>query len=164
VSRRTATATAAVIALAALTPAAAYAQGTDVGGTVPSYMALSLDEPDGFATFPAGPGEHELRIRARVTSSDGGVRLSVADGDATSGSRLGRLSGGTPLDAPLEARVGAAAFQPLNTAIDPLLAVFREPVANERATIELRQRIGAGERPRGTYAKTLLITLSSNAP
>ena len=129
-SLRAATAaTAAAIALAALTPAAAAAHGTDVGGTVPSYMALALDEPDGFATFPAGPGEHELRIRARVTSSDGGVRLSVADGDATSGSRLGRLSGGTPLDAPLEARVGAAAFQPLNTAIDPLLDLYTKSKA-----------------------------------
>ena len=45
-----------------------------------------------------------------------------------------------------------------------MLAEFRGPVANERATIRLRQRIGAGERPRGTYAKTLLITLSANAP
>lgn len=154
----------AAVAALLLAPAAANAQGTDVGGTVPSYLALSLDEPDGFATFPAGPGEHELRIRARVTATDGGARLSVADGDVTSGSRLGRLAGGSALDAPLEARVGAAAFQPLDRALDPLLAVFRQPVANKLATIELRQRIGAGERPRGTYAKTLLITLSSNAP
>jgi hypothetical protein len=164
VSRRAATAAATLVIALALAPAA-RAQGTDVGGTVPSYMALSLDEPDGFATFPAGPGEHELRIRARVTSSDGGARLSVADGDVASGSRLGRMAGGGgALDAPLEARVGSTAFQPLDAAIDPILAVFRQAVANEPATIVLRQRIGAGERPRGTYAKTLLITLSSNAP
>lgn len=149
------------LALLLAAPAAAGAQGTDVGGTVPSYMALSLDAPEGFARFPAGPGEHALRVRARVTSSDRGVRLSVADGDETSGARLGHM--GT-LGAPLEARVGAAAFQPLDAAIDPLLAVFREPVANQAATIELRQRIGAGERPSGTYDKTILITLSSNAP
>jgi hypothetical protein len=31
-------------------------------------------------------------------------------------------------------------------------------------TIRLRQRIDSGERPRGTYEKTLLITLSSTAP
>jgi hypothetical protein len=128
-------------------------------------MALSLDAPDGFATFPAGPGEHTLRVRARVTSSDGGVRLGVADGDVASGGRRGRMAaGGAVLDAPLEARVGPAAFQPLDAAIDPLLAVFRRPVANAATTIELRQRIGAAERPRGSYAKTLLITLSSNAP
>ena len=44
--------------------------GTNVGGTVPSYLALSLDEPSGFATFPAGPGAYELEVRARVTASD----------------------------------------------------------------------------------------------
>jgi hypothetical protein len=37
-------------------------------------------------------------------------------------------------------------------------------VANAAATIRLRQRIASGERPRGTYAKTLLITLTSDAP
>jgi hypothetical protein len=37
-------------------------------------------------------------------------------------------------------------------------------VSNERVTIRLRQRIDSGERPRGTYEKTLLITLSSTAP
>ena len=68
------------------------------------------------------------------------------------------------LHEPLEARVGSAAFQPLDATIDPLLAEFRRPVANERATIRLRQRIEAGERPRGTFTKTLLITLSADAP
>ena len=41
-----------------------------IGGVVPSYLSLSLDEPSGFATFPAGPGSYELQIRARVTASD----------------------------------------------------------------------------------------------
>jgi hypothetical protein len=91
--------------------------------------------------------------------------VSVVDGDVAAGSRLGRLgSGASALEEPLEARVGSAAFQPLDATIDPLLAEFRRPLARERVTIRLRQRIDAGERPRGTYAKTLLITLSSKAP
>jgi hypothetical protein len=151
----------AIALVLALAPATAHAQGTDVGGTVPSYMALALDAPEGFATFPAGPGEHVLRVRARVTSTDRNVQLSVADGDVAGGARLGRMGS---LDAPLEARIGAAAFQPLDAAFDPLLTLFREPVANKAATIELRQRIGAAERPSGTYDKTILITLSPNAP
>jgi hypothetical protein len=154
-------ATLAMLALLLGAPAAAQAQGTDVGGTVPSYMALSLDAPEGFAEFPAGRGEHVLRLRARVTTTDRNVRLSVADGDVASGARLGRMGS---LDAPLEARAGATAFQPLDAAFDPLLALYREPVANKAATIELRQRIGAGEQPNGPYDKTLLITLSPNAP
>ena len=68
-------------------------------------------------------------------------------------------SSASVLDEPLEARVGSDPFQPLDAEIDPILAEFG-PVANERVTIRLRQRIDAGERPRGTYEKTLLITLS----
>jgi hypothetical protein len=151
---------AAGLLLLAAAPAAAQ---TEVGGTVPSMLSLELDDPSGFASFPAGPGEHELTVRARITSTANRAFVSVADGDVASGRRLGRMaSGASVLDEPLEARVSDA-FQPLNVAIDPILAELG-PVSNERVTIRLRQRIGAGERPRGTYSKTLLITLSSNAP
>jgi hypothetical protein len=143
-------------------PAAAQ---TDVGGNVPSQLQLSLDEPHGFATFPAGPGEHELAIRIRATSTTTRAMVSVVDGDLTSGRRLGHLaSRASVLKEPLEARVGSTAFQPLDATIDPLLAEFQRPLANERVTIRLRQRIRDGERPRGTYTKTLLITLSANGP
>jgi hypothetical protein len=145
--------------------AAPAAAQVDIGGSVPSMLQLTIDEPDGFASFPAGPGEHELAIRTRVTSTANRATLSAVDGDVTSGRRLGHLAGsGSVLDQPLEARVGSDPFQPLDVSLDPVLAEFRSPVANERATIRLRQRIEAGERPRGTYAKTLLITLSSTAP
>jgi hypothetical protein len=148
--------------LLAAAPAAAQ---TDVGGTVPSMLELAIDDPSGFATFPAGPGEHELVIPARITSTASRALVTVADGDLTSGRRLGHLaSSASVLDQPLEARVGSDPFQPLDSTIDPLLAEFGRPVSNERTTIRLRQRIEAGERPRGTYTKTLLITLSSTAP
>ena len=147
--------------LLAAAPAAAQ---TEVGGTVPSMISLELDDPSGFASFPAGPGEHDLLVRARITSTGNRAYLRVADGDVVSGRRLGRMaSSASVLDEPLEARVGSDPFQPLNTAIDPILAEFG-PVSRERVTIRLRQRIDAGERPRGTYTKNLLITLSSNAP
>jgi hypothetical protein len=155
-------AAAAACCLIAAAPAAAQ---TDVGGTVPSMLQLSIDEPSGFATFPAGPGEHELAIRTRVTTTANRALLSVVDGDLVSGQRLGHLaSSGSVLDQPLEARVGSEAFLPLDETIDPLLAEFSRPVSNDRTTIRLRQRIAAGERPRGTYTKTLFITLSSTAP
>ena len=152
---------AAGILLLAAAPAAAQ---TDVGGSVPSMLELRLDDPSGFDSFPAGPGEHELAIHARITSTGNRAFVRVADGDVASGNRLGRMaSNASVLDEPLEARVGSDPFQPLNTEIDPILAEFG-PVSSERVTIRLRQRIGAGERPRGTYTKTLLVTLSSNAP
>jgi hypothetical protein len=147
--------------LLAAAPAAAQ---TDVGGTVPSMLELSIDDPSGFATFPAGPGEHELVIPTRITATTNRALLSVADGDLTTGRRLGHLaSRASVLEEPLEARVGSDPFQPLDASIDPVLAEFG-PVARERVRIRLRQRIDAGERPRGTYTKTLLITLSSTAP
>jgi hypothetical protein len=159
------TASLAAVAAGCLLAAAPAAAQTDVGGTVPSMLDLSLDEPSGFASFPAGPGEHELAIRTRVTTTTNRALLSVVDGEETSGRRLGHLaSGGSVLDQPLEARVGSEAFQPLDGTMDPLLAEFSRPVAGDRTTIRLRQRINAGERPRGTYTKTLLITLSSTAP
>jgi hypothetical protein len=153
----------AAVCLLLLAAAPAAAQ-TDVGGSVPSTLELRLDDPSGFASFPAGPGEHELVVHARVTSTTNRTRLSVADGDLASGSRLGRLaSDASVLDEPLEAHVGSDPFQPLNADIDPIMAEFG-PVSNEHVAIRLRQRINDGERPRGTYTKTLLITLSSNAP
>jgi hypothetical protein len=147
--------------LIAAAPATAQ---TEVGGTVPSMLSLELDDPSGFASFPAGPGEHELTVHARVTSTANRTLVSVADGDVASGRRLGRMASNVSLlDNPLEARVGSDPFQPLNAEIDPILAEFG-PVSNKLVTIRLRQRIDSGERPRGTYEKTLLITLSSTAP
>jgi hypothetical protein len=147
--------------LAVAAPAAAQ---TDVGGTVPSMLELSIDDPSGFSSFPAGPGEHELVIPTRITSTANRALLMVVDGDLTTGRRLGHLaSSASVLEEPLEARVGSDPFQPLDVSIDPVLAEFG-PVARERLRIRLRQRIDAGERPRGTYTKTLLITLSSTAP
>jgi hypothetical protein len=143
----------------------ARAQVTDVGGTVEGTLELGLDAPAGFERFPAGPGEHELVVRARVTSTVIGARLSVADGDTASGRRLGRLANATTrLAQPLEAAAAGSAFLPLDTAVDPVLAVFRQPLANAPVEVRLRQRIDAGERPRGQFGKTILVTLSSNAP
>ena len=66
---------------------------------------------------------------------------------STSGRRLGRMaSSASVLDEPLEARVGSDAFQPLDTDVDPILAGFG-PVANERVTIRLRQRIARRRAP-----------------
>lgn len=160
--RRLASLTAASACL--LVVAAPAAAQTDVGGVVPSMLELAIDDPQGFASFPSGPGEHELLIATRITSTANRATLSVVDGDQTSGRRLGHLaSSASVLDQPLEARVGSDPFQPLDVSLDPVLAEFG-PVARERARIRLRQRIEAGERPRGTYTKTLMITLSATAP
>jgi hypothetical protein len=131
----------AVLALAAL-PAVAQAQDTDVGGSVPSMLELSLND----VSLGRLPAQGDLTARVRVTSTTNRTALSAVDED------LGR--------SPIEARVSSSAFQPLDLSIDPLLAVFRRPVANERATIRLRRRSGA----RVPSSTTVLITVSPDGP
>src|SRR3954453_17752496 len=101
-------------AIAALTaPVAAVAQtppvdgGTNVGGVAPSFLALILTQPPkGFAAFSKAKA-YEMSFDVRATATDAPTLLSVADGDVTSGSKLGHLSVGRKrLGAPLEASVG----------------------------------------------------------
>lgn len=131
----------AALALAAM-PAVAQAQDTDVGGSVPSMLELTL----GDVSLGRLPADGDLTTRVRVTSTTNRTALSAVDED------LGR--------SPIEARIGSTAFQPLDLSIDPLLAVFRRPVANERATIRLRRRPGA----RVPSRTTVLITVSPDGP
>jgi hypothetical protein len=131
----------AALALAAM-PAVAQAQDTDVGGNVPSMLELTLND----VSLGRLPANGDLVARVRVTSTTNRTALSAVDED------LGR--------SPLEARIGSSVFQPLDLSIDPLLAVFRRPVANERATIRLRRRPGA----RVPSSTTVLITVSPDGP
>jgi hypothetical protein len=132
-----------------------------VGGDVPSFLALALDDVSGFASFVRA-GSYDLAVRARVTSTDRRAALSVADGDVADGRALGRMASAADLlRAPLEAKVGGA-FAPLDSPVEPQLEQWTKAVANERATVRLRQRVGRSER--GGYRKTVLITLSPDAP
>jgi hypothetical protein len=126
----------------AVVPAAAQAQDTDVGGSVPSVLELTLSD----VSLGRLPANGDLTARVRVTSTINRTALSAVDED------LGR--------SPIEARVGSSVFQPLDLSIDPLLAVFRRPVANEKATIRLRRRPGA----RVPSSTTVLITVSPDGP
>jgi hypothetical protein len=154
------------IAAAAAVPAQAQTPpvdgGTEVGGTVNSYLELILTQPSGFSTFKKS-GSYSLSINAMVTGTDKLTQLSVADGDATSGSKLGFMASGSKrLKDPLEARVGSAAFQPLNAKVDPLLASWSKPVTRQAAKVTLRQKIRG--KASGTYRKLVLLTASSETP
>lgn len=131
----------AALALAVI-PAVAQAQDSEVGGNVPSVLELALND----VSLGRLPASGDLTARVRVTSTTNRTALSAVDEDR------GR--------SPIEARIGSSAFQPLDLSIDPLLAVFRRPVANERATIRLRRRPGA----RVPSSTTVLITVSPDGP
>ena len=165
---RTMLAGAVIAALAA--PAAAMAQtpdpvsgGTNVGGSVPSFLELILTQPSkGFAAF-SKTKSYEMTFDAQVTATDAPTLLTLADGDATSGSKLGHLSVGSKrLAAPLEAAVGRSPFQPLDNAVDPLLAKWTESATRLKSTVKLRQKVTG--KATGNYRKVLLVTLSTETP
>jgi hypothetical protein len=164
---RTILAATALGALAA--PAAAGAQtppiegGTQVGGTVPSFLELILTQPKtGLDKFPRAR-TYTMKFEAQITATDAPTLLTLADGDVATGSRLGHLARGSRrLPLPLEARIGRAAFQPLDQSVDPLLARWNEAMTRQKATVNLRQKVS--RRASGSYRKVLLVTLSSEMP
>jgi hypothetical protein len=160
--------TLAVLALAAV-PAQARAQtppidgGTNVGGTVDSYLELILTQPNGFSTFKKA-GSYQLGFNAMATGTENVSQLSIADGEAASGPKLGRMASGSKrLKDPLEARVGSAAFQPLDGSVDPLLMRWARPITRQEAKVTLRQKV-RGTPSSGSYRKLLLVTLSPDMP
>ncbi len=150
-------------------PAVAGAQDQPVGGgtelvaKVPSYLELVLTQPaKGFAAF-SKPGSYALSLNALATSSDSQTVLSIADGDAVGGAKLGHISVGSKrLPSPLEATVGPAAFQPLDGSVDPRLSKWTGAVARKPATVKLRQKLTG--KATGSYRKVVLVTLSSETP
>ena len=159
----------AALAAAALLAVAARAQappvdgGTGVGGVVPSYLELILSKPTSSLSSFAKARTYTSSVDVMVTATDKPTQLTLADGDATSGSRLGRLmSGSHKLPLPLEATVGKAAFQGLDASMDPLLATFGDAVTRKSAEVKLRQKVR--RKATGTYHKIILFTASSQTP
>jgi hypothetical protein len=154
---------AAIVAVPAQAQTPPVDGGTQVGGHVDSYLELILSQPSGFSTFKRS-GSYQLSFKALATGTENLTQLSLADGDAASGAKLGHLaSGSRALPDPLEARVGSSsAFQPLDAAVDPLLTHWSRPITRQAATITLRQQVRG--KPSGTYHKILLVTLSPETP
>ncbi len=159
-----------VLALAVLAVAAAPAtaqtqpvdDGTTVGGQVPSSLELILTPRSGFSKFKRA-GAFTLKFHTMVTTTENVAVLSLADGDAASGSKLGHLSAGAKrLPDALEARAGRSAFQPLDKALDALLMHWSGPITRKAATVTLRQKVRT--KSSATYRKTLLVTASSETP
>ena len=154
-------------AAVALTAPVALAQapGTEVGGSVPSYLELGIDAPAALAAFPATTGLSRTTIGATITATDAPVELSLADGDTDAAARRGRLvAGARVLGDPLQAGVGAGPFQPLDQPLGPLLMSWSDVIAGRRTVIGLRQRVTAAALRAGPYAKTVLVTASTQTP
>jgi hypothetical protein len=154
----------AVAGLAAAPAASAQVGGgTDVTARVPSFLELILTQPSkGFAAFKK-TRSYQMSFKAQVTATDAPTLLTLADGDATGGSKLGHISVGKKrLPSPLEARVGKSKFQSLDDKVDPLLTRWSDVQTREETTVRLRQKVKG--KATGNYRKVLLVTLSTETP
>ncbi len=146
----------------------ALAEGTPVGGTVESTLALSLGEPRPFARVSAGRRRsvYDATVPVEVTATDAPVRLSLADGEAISGARRGHLvRGHSTLAIALQAAAGRGRFRSLDASVDPVIEQWGEPLSLEGATIRLLQTVpGTRQPPIGGYHKLLLVTVSTAGP
>ncbi|HEV3093339.1 MAG TPA: hypothetical protein VGY30_02365 [Solirubrobacteraceae bacterium] len=157
-----------LVAALGAAPAALAEEGTPVGGTVESTLALSLGEPSHFARVRTGHGSsvYDATVVVEVTATDAPVKLSLADGEAISGARRGRLvRGHSVFTTALRAAAGRAGFRSLDASLDPVIEQWDEPVSLEGATIRLRQTVrGAHQPPIGGYHKLLLVTVTAAGP
>jgi hypothetical protein len=136
----------------------------DVGGSVPSVLALTIGAPASFGAFTPGVGRvYTAATTATVGSTAGDATLSVADPSATATGHL--VNGAFALPQPLLASAGGA-FAPVGGAASPTaLKHYDAPVSNDGVTLSFQQSIGATDALRtGAYGKTLTFTLSTTAP
>jgi hypothetical protein len=134
-----------------------------VSGTVPATLSLTVTPGASLGTFTPGIERlYSAPLGAGVTSTAGDAVLSVIDPSTTAPGHL--VNGAFALAQPLQARIGAAAFEPISGS--PLtLRSYPSPVSNDQLTVDLQQPIGANEPLRsGTYAKALTFTLSTTSP
>lgn len=172
VRAQAAAAATAVFALAAAT--AAPAEAPVVGGSVPSVLSLSLSQPSGFS--PASETSAKRRggrggrlytaaIELAVTATETPTRLSIADGETTGGGRRGRLvRGAAALSRALQAAAGPGAYRSLDREVDPQLAQWSQPLAEQTATVRLRQTYRGSVVRLRRYHKLLLVTVTAGGP
>jgi peptidoglycan/xylan/chitin deacetylase (PgdA/CDA1 family) len=137
----------------------------DVGGTVPATLALTLGSSAGFGAFTPGVArEYGTSLIATVTSSAADALLSVADPDPVATGHL--VNGALALAQPLRVAANGAAPATVggSAAPTPLLS-YAGPTANDAVTVAFTQPIAATDALRtGSYAKTLVFTLSTTTP
>ena len=140
-----------------------------VGGNVPSIMQLTISPTASFGTFVPGVArDYNTALAVNATTTTADAKLTMADMSTTGPGFL--ENGPFKLASGLQFRhvfsAPAPAFAPMSTSNAPVeLRSWAAPTTNSASTIDLRQSIGADETLRaGTYAKSLLFTLSTTTP
>lgn len=139
-------------------PGLVQATGT-AGGTVPATLALSIGAPARFDVFVPGVARsYTATTTATVTSTAGDATLRISDPDPVAPGRL--VNGTFALRAPLQAGVAGGLPGALGT-----LRTYAAPVSNDVVELEFHQAVAATDPLRtGTYAKTLVLTLTTETP
>jgi hypothetical protein len=140
------------------------------GGDVPATLSLGLGSGASLGSFALGvPADYTASVAATVTSTAGNAALSAADPSTTDTGHL--VNGAYALAQPLQLRATDAAnpgtsFVPLpGTAAPATLLSWDGPVSGDPVAVEFRQSIGATDPLRtGTYAKTVVLTLTTTDP
>ena len=143
---------------------------TDVSGSVPATLSLSVGAPASFGAFTPGVGrDYFASTTANVVSTAGDAVLSVADMSSTATGHL--VNGAFALPQPLQSRARNAmntstAYNNVGSAASPLnLLAYGGPISNDPVSLDFKQTIGASDPLRtGTYSKTLTFTLSTTTP
>jgi hypothetical protein len=129
---------------------------------VPSVLALSVSEPSAFR--PAGGGVFDSTLRIEVTATDTPTRLSLADGEVTTGARLGHLVRGSSILSPaLLAAADGGSYRSLDASVPPSLMTWGQPLSRAVAKIRVRQSAPHARALHG-YQKLLLVTLTAAGP
>jgi len=130
---------------AAAQPTPTAVATTEVGGTVPPTLSLTLGAPARFENFQPGvEREYTASTTANVISSAGDAALTTSE--------PGHLQNGS-----------FTLPQSLRVRVEP--ASWSGPVSNARVTLTFMQKIGETDALRtGAYTKTLTFTLSTTRP
>jgi hypothetical protein len=133
---------------------------TDITGTVPATLALTLGAAPSFGAFTAGLAkDYFASTTATVTSSAGNAALIVQDPSAFYTNHL--VNGSYAMAQELQIKNNAGAYQTMPAG----LRFWSGPTANESVPIEFKQPVAANDPLRtGSYSKTLTFTLSTTAP
>jgi hypothetical protein len=142
---------------------AATSENADVSATVPATLALALANAQLGTLQPGVARDYSAEIAGTVTSTAGDAALDVHDPSANRPGHL--VNGSHALPQALQAK-GTGAFAPIAGASNPTrLLSYTAPVASAPLTIGLKQSVAADDALRtGTYAKTLVFTLSTTSP
>ena len=133
-------------------------------GSVPATLSLSLSGgPATFAPFVPGVAkDYTASLGLNVISTAGDAALSISDPSAQAPGHL--TNGAFSLPQALQAAANSRAFAAVSAT--PLtLLTYAAPVSNDPVTLNFKQSIGSTDALRtGTYAKTVVLTLSTTTP